>query len=119
MPRGGYRARTTRIGRASRRGSQSSRGRQQAPFNSERFTTRSRREEARGRTADGSVRSVSFVRSDFGQCHSRFIEPRPVLREMERTMKSLDALRNDIEIIKREIQRYGPAYGRGRVSGEG
>lgn len=35
--------------------------------------------------------------------------PRPVLREMERTMKLLDALRNDIEIIKHEIQRDGPA----------
>lgn len=34
--------------------------------------------------------------------------PRPVLREMERTKKSLDASRVDIEIIKREIQRYGP-----------
>ncbi|XP_014480180.1 PREDICTED: uncharacterized protein LOC106747299 [Dinoponera quadriceps] len=34
----------------------------------------------------------------------------PVLRETERTMKSMDALRNDIEIIKQEIQRHGPAY---------
>ncbi|XP_020296587.1 uncharacterized protein LOC109861374 [Pseudomyrmex gracilis] len=28
----------------------------------------------------------------------------PVLREMEKTMKSLDEVKNDIEIIKREIQ---------------
>lgn len=28
-------------------------------------------------------------------------------------MKSMDALRNDIEIIKRELQRHGPVY-RGR-----
>lgn len=35
--------------------------------------------------------------------------PRPVLREMERTMKLLDALRNDIEIIKQEIQQNSPA----------
>lgn len=35
--------------------------------------------------------------------------PRPVLRETERMIKSLDAVRNDIEIIKREIHRYGPA----------
>lgn len=32
-----------------------------------------------------------------------------MLREMERMIKSLDALRNDIEIIKREIQQNGPA----------
>ncbi|KYN04337.1 hypothetical protein ALC62_05103 [Cyphomyrmex costatus] len=36
----------------------------------------------------------------------------PVLRETERKMKLLDAVRNDIEIIKREIHRYGPANGR-------
>lgn len=40
-----------------------------------------------------------------------YVDPRPVLREMERTMKSLDALKNDIEIIKREIQRYGLTNG--------
>lgn len=38
--------------------------------------------------------------------------PRPVLRETERMMKLLDAVRNDIEIIKREIHRYSPANGR-------
>jgi len=31
--------------------------------------------------------------------------PRPVLRETERKMKLLDAVRNDIEIIKRGIHR--------------
>lgn len=42
--------------------------------------------------------------------------PRPVLRETERMMKLLDAVRNDIEIIKREIHRYGPANGRKKTS---
>ncbi|XP_012230584.2 cilia- and flagella-associated protein 184-like [Linepithema humile] len=42
----------------------------------------------------------------------------PVLREMERTKKLLDASRDDIEIIKREIQRYGPENERKKRSGE-
>ncbi|XP_018316994.1 troponin T, cardiac muscle isoform X2 [Mycetomoellerius zeteki] len=42
----------------------------------------------------------------------------PVLRETERKMKLLDAVRNDIEIIKREIHRYGPANGRKKTSSE-
>ncbi|EGI58424.1 hypothetical protein G5I_13461, partial [Acromyrmex echinatior] len=43
----------------------------------------------------------------------------PVLRETERKMKLLDAVRNDIEIIKREIHRYGPANGRKKTSSKG
>ncbi|XP_011697932.1 PREDICTED: DNA ligase 1 isoform X2 [Wasmannia auropunctata] len=42
----------------------------------------------------------------------------PVLREMERMMKLLDAVRYDIEIIKREIHRYGPANGKKKTSGK-
>lgn len=42
--------------------------------------------------------------------------PRPVLRETERMIKLLDAVSNDIEIIKREIHRYGPANGRKKKS---
>ncbi|KAL6261645.1 hypothetical protein P5V15_006733 [Pogonomyrmex californicus] len=40
----------------------------------------------------------------------------PVLRETERMMKLLDAVRNDIEIIKREIHRYGSANERKKRS---
>ncbi|XP_032666563.1 vicilin-like seed storage protein At2g18540 [Odontomachus brunneus] len=43
----------------------------------------------------------------------------PVLHEMERTMKSMDALKSDIETIKRKIQRHGSAYrGKGERSEE-
>ncbi|XP_011352491.1 uncharacterized protein LOC105288148 [Ooceraea biroi] len=42
----------------------------------------------------------------------------PVLREMEKTMKLLDVLRNDIEIIKQEIQQDGPANRRKTTSAE-
>jgi CBS-domain-containing membrane protein len=44
--------------------------------------------------------------------------PRPVLHEMERMKKLLDASRDDIEIIKREIQRYGPENERKKRSDE-
>jgi len=37
---------------------------------------------------------------------------------MERTKKLLDASRHDIEIIKREIQQYGPENERKKRSGE-
>ncbi|XP_070167871.1 LOW QUALITY PROTEIN: cilia- and flagella-associated protein 184-like [Polyergus mexicanus] len=69
------------------------------------------------------VNKLHLILRDLRQAHDErrleggmLLAP-PVLREMERMIKLLDALRNDIEIIKREIQQCtGPANGRKRNS---
>ncbi|XP_029171106.1 uncharacterized protein LOC114940545 [Nylanderia fulva] len=74
-------------------------------------------DEYRERTARvrEDVNKLHLMLRDLRQAHDErrleggLLMAPPVLREMERTIKSLDALRNDIEIIKREIQQYGPA----------
>ncbi|XP_072742676.1 uncharacterized protein [Anoplolepis gracilipes] len=79
-------------------------------------------DEYRERTARvrEDVNKLHLILKDLRQAHAEkrleggLLMVPPVLREMERTIKSLDALRNDIEIIKREIQQDGPANGEKR-----